>query len=44
MALDEPFRQYVAHRHATVAPPYDWATVAELHRRMYEVASRARRR
>jgi glycosyltransferase involved in cell wall biosynthesis len=44
MALDAPFREYVAHRNATIAPPYDWATVAELHRRMYDLASRKRSR
>jgi glycosyltransferase involved in cell wall biosynthesis len=42
MALDAPFRQYVAHRNAAIAPPYDWATVAALHRRMYAVAARGR--
>jgi len=40
LALDTPFREYVRHRNATVAPPYDWAEVRALHLQMYEVASR----
>jgi len=40
MALDAPFREYVAHRNGIVTPPYDWATVADTHLRLYEAASR----
>lgn len=42
MALDAPFRHYVTHHNASVPPPYDWRTVAELHTRLYEVAMRDR--
>jgi glycosyltransferase involved in cell wall biosynthesis len=44
MALDAPFREYVMHRNSLSAPPYDWSTVAEMHRLIYDVASRARTR
>jgi glycosyltransferase involved in cell wall biosynthesis len=44
MALDAPFRDYVTHRNERVAPPYDWATVAEMHTLLYGVAARARTR
>jgi glycosyltransferase involved in cell wall biosynthesis len=40
MALDAPFREYVAHRNGVNVPPYDWSTVAEMHRALYELASR----
>jgi glycosyltransferase involved in cell wall biosynthesis len=41
MALDAPFREYVAHRNRATAPPYDWATVAALHLRLYGAAGDA---
>jgi glycosyltransferase involved in cell wall biosynthesis len=40
MALDVPFREYVRHRSATVAPPYDWSDVRALHLAMYAHAAR----
>lgn len=42
MALDAPFREYVTHHNGAVPPPYDWAAVAEMHRQLYDVASRGR--
>jgi glycosyltransferase involved in cell wall biosynthesis len=42
IALDVPFREYVLHRNASAAPPYDWRDVADLHLRMYEMAARYR--
>jgi glycosyltransferase involved in cell wall biosynthesis len=40
LALDAPFREYVRHRNASVAPPYDWTDVRALHLQMYAVAAR----
>jgi glycosyltransferase involved in cell wall biosynthesis len=40
MALDGPFREYVRHRSATIAPPYDWSDVRALHLAMYAHAAR----
>jgi glycosyltransferase involved in cell wall biosynthesis len=40
LALDTPFREYVRHRNATIAPPYDWADVRALHLAMYAHAAR----
>lgn len=37
-ALEPGFRDYVAHRNAATAPPYDWTDVVRLHRRVYETA------
>ena len=42
IALDAPFREYVAHQNAALPPPYDWVDVAELHRRMYAMAGEYR--
>ena len=44
MALDTPFREYVTHRNGATAPPYDWATVARMHRVLYDAAARTRAR
>jgi glycosyltransferase involved in cell wall biosynthesis len=41
LALDAPFRAYMAHRNATTPPPYDWADVAALHLRLYGAAAAA---
>ena len=41
MALDTPFREYVAHRNRATVPPYDWATVAALHLKLYDAARAA---
>jgi len=43
MALDAPFREYVAHHNQRVSPPYDWSDVAALHVEMYGLAARMRR-
>jgi glycosyltransferase involved in cell wall biosynthesis len=42
MALDVPFREYVRHRSATIAPAYDWSDVCALHLAMYAHAARRR--
>lgn len=42
LALDMPFREYVRHRNATIAPPYDWSDVRALHLAMYAHAARQR--
>ena len=39
LALDEPFRNYVLHHNARVAPPYDWSEIASLHLGMYAHAA-----
>jgi glycosyltransferase involved in cell wall biosynthesis len=39
LALDQPFRAYVASHNAASAPPYDWRDVAELHARFYDAAA-----
>jgi glycosyltransferase involved in cell wall biosynthesis len=39
MALDAPFRAYVASHNATLPPLYDWRDVAELHDRLYGAAA-----
>ena len=39
IALDAPFRDYVLHRNASAAPPYDWPDVAAMHLRMYAMAA-----
>lgn len=38
LAVDGPFREYVARHNASVPPPYDWAEVAALHERIYVAA------
>jgi glycosyltransferase involved in cell wall biosynthesis len=38
LAMDAPFRGYVARHNASVPPPYDWAEVAALHERIYVAA------
>ena len=43
MALDAPFRQYVAHHNASTPPSYDWSDVAALHVEMYALAARMKR-
>jgi glycosyltransferase involved in cell wall biosynthesis len=40
LALDAPFREYVRHRSALIAPPYDWSDVRALHLAMYAHAAR----
>jgi glycosyltransferase involved in cell wall biosynthesis len=40
LALDTPFREYVRHRNATIAPKYDWSDVRALHLAMYAHAAR----
>jgi glycogen synthase len=39
LALDVPFREYVRHRNATIAPQYDWSDVRALHLAMYTHAA-----
>jgi glycosyltransferase involved in cell wall biosynthesis len=39
LALDTPFRAYIAAHNAAVAPAYDWSEVADLHERFYGVAA-----
>jgi glycosyltransferase involved in cell wall biosynthesis len=38
LAVDAPFRGYVARHNASTPPPYDWAEVAALHERIYVAA------
>jgi glycosyltransferase involved in cell wall biosynthesis len=38
LAVDAPFRGYVARHNASTPPPYDWADVATLHERLYVAA------
>ena len=40
VALDAPFREYVRHRNAMIAPQYDWSDVRALHLAMYAHAAR----
>jgi len=40
LALDAPFREYVRHRNALIAPQYDWSDVRALHLAMYAHAAR----
>jgi glycosyltransferase involved in cell wall biosynthesis len=40
LALDTPFREYVRHRNAMIAPQYDWSDVRALHLAMYAHAAR----
>jgi glycosyltransferase involved in cell wall biosynthesis len=42
LALDAPFRAYVARHNASSAPPYDWSDVAALHERFYAAAAELR--
>jgi glycosyltransferase involved in cell wall biosynthesis len=39
MALDTPFRSYVARHNESSPPPYDWADVAAMHERIYTAAA-----
>ncbi len=39
LALDAPFRAYVAAHNASSPPPYDWGDVAALHERFYAAAA-----
>jgi hypothetical protein len=39
LALDAPFRAYVAGHNSASPPPYDWSEVAELHERFYGAAA-----
>jgi glycosyltransferase involved in cell wall biosynthesis len=39
LALDAPFRAYVARQNASSPPPYDWSDVAALHERVYAAAA-----
>ena len=43
MALDAPFRAYVARRNRSSPPPYDWEAVAAEHERVYVAAAELRR-
>jgi glycosyltransferase involved in cell wall biosynthesis len=38
LAMDAPFRGYVARHNASVPPPYDWTAVAALHEQIYVAA------
>jgi glycosyltransferase involved in cell wall biosynthesis len=38
LAVDAPFRGYVARHNASAPPPYDWAEVAALHEQIYVAA------
>lgn len=42
LALDAPFRAYVAAHNGSAAPAYDWRDVAALHEQIYAAASGAR--
>ena len=42
LALDAPFREYVRHRNAAVAPPYDWSDVRAMHLALYSHAAARR--
>jgi glycosyltransferase involved in cell wall biosynthesis len=42
LALDAPFRAYVARRNAATPPPYDWSDVARLHEHLYAAAAERR--
>jgi glycosyltransferase involved in cell wall biosynthesis len=42
LALDAPFRAYVARHNASSAPPYDWSDVGALHERFYAAAAELR--
>lgn len=42
MAMDAPFRAFVARHNATVPPPYDWRDVLALHERVYAAAAELR--
>lgn len=42
LALDAPFRTYVAAHNTATAPEYDWRDVAALHEQIYAAASGAR--
>ncbi len=39
LALDAPFRAYVAAHNAATAPAYDWSEVVDLHEQFYGVAA-----
>ena len=39
LAMDAPFRAFVARHNATVPPPYDWRDVSVLHERVYAAAA-----
>ena len=38
LAVDAPFRGYVARHNASTPPPYDWTAVAALHEQLYVAA------
>jgi glycosyltransferase involved in cell wall biosynthesis len=42
LALDAPFRSYVAAHNASTVPAYDWRDVAALHEQIYAAASGVR--
>jgi glycosyltransferase involved in cell wall biosynthesis len=42
LALDAPFRDYVRHRNARTAPPYDWSDVRAMHLEFYALAGARR--
>jgi len=42
LAVEETLRRFIANRNQTVAPPYDWPVVAEMHRAIYDAAAALR--
>jgi glycosyltransferase involved in cell wall biosynthesis len=42
LALDAPFRDFVARHNRATAPSYDWSDVARLHRQYYDAATALR--
>ena len=42
LAIDQPFRRYLAARNSASPPPYDWRDVAELHLQLYATAAALR--
>lgn len=42
LAIDAPFRAYLAAHNVAGAPPYDWSEVAALHQQFYEAAAALR--
>jgi len=42
LALDAPFREYVRHHNAAIAPAYDWVDVRAMHLALYSHAATSR--
>ena len=42
LAVEDTLRRFIANRNQTVAPPYDWPVVAEMHRAIYDAAAALR--